>query len=51
MVLGFILYEAFDLAYHMTALTYNSTVYVYNWYYGTKEQEKEIEMLRKGEAT
>tara|TARA_B100000795_G_C22806835_1_gene445643 strand:- start:19755 stop:20051 length:297 start_codon:yes stop_codon:yes gene_type:complete len=48
MVLGFILYEAFDLAYNMTALTYNGTLYVYNWYYGEKEieKDKEIEMLR-----
>jgi len=49
MVLGFILYETFDLAYHVGALTYNGTKYIYRWYYGiedeTKIKEKEIEML------
>lgn len=47
MVLGFILYEAFDIVYHMSALTYNGTVYIYNWYYHNNvATEKEIEMLQ-----
>lgn len=50
MVLGFILYEAFDIAYHLGAITVNGTKYVYKWYYGIEDEqiikEKEIEMLR-----
>ena len=50
MVLGFILYEAFDIAYHVGALTVNGTKYVYKWYYGIEDEEtikeKEIELLR-----
>jgi hypothetical protein len=34
MVLGFLLYEAVDVAYHATKLTFNSATFVYNWYYG-----------------
>ena len=33
MVLGFILYEAVDVAYHVTKMTLNSASMVYNWYY------------------
>ncbi len=50
MVLGFILYEAFDIVYHVGALTVNGTKYVYKWYYGIENEEtikeKEIELLR-----
>jgi MoaA/NifB/PqqE/SkfB family radical SAM enzyme len=50
MVLGFILYETFDLVYNFGALTYNGTKYMYKWYYGIENEtivkEKEIEMLR-----
>lgn len=50
MVLGFILYETFDLVYNIGSLTYNGTKYVYKWYYGIENEtivkEKEIEMLR-----
>lgn len=50
MVLGFILYETFDIVYHVGALTVNGTKYVYNWYYGIEHEktikEKEIEMLK-----
>ena len=34
MVLGIILYETVDLLYSIGSLTINSTLYVYNWYYG-----------------
>ena len=34
MVLGFLLYEAVDVAYHATKLTFNSVSFMYNWYYG-----------------
>ena len=33
MVLGFILYEATDIAYNVTKISYNSVIGVYNWYY------------------
>ena len=33
MVLGFLLYEAIDAAYHATKLTFNSASFLYNWYY------------------
>jgi len=33
MVLGFILYEAVDFAWHFGKLTWDGTKYVYNWYY------------------
>ncbi len=50
MVLGFILYETFDIVYHVGALTVNGTKYVYKWYYGIDDdetiKEKEIELLR-----
>ena len=50
MVLGFILYETFDLVYNVGALTYNGTKYIYHWYYGIEDEEiiqkKEIEMLK-----
>ena len=33
MVLGFLVYEAMDVAYHVTKMTLNSASMVYNWYY------------------
>ena len=54
MVLGFLLYEAVDLAYHTTKLTFNGVAFVYNWYYGIninnldhkiKHDEEHIKML------
>jgi len=48
MVLGFLLYEAVDMAYHATKLTFNSASFLYNWYYdisihnlGNKVQHEE----------
>ena len=38
MVLGFILYETFDVLYHAGSMTYNGTAYLYNWYYGVKDE-------------
>ena len=47
MVLGFILYETFDLVYNVGAMTYNGSAYLYRWYYQIEvlDKEKEIEML------
>lgn len=54
MVLGFLLYEAVDVAYHATKLTVNSVSFVYNWYYGininnldnkVRHDEEHIKML------
>ena len=36
MVLGFILYETFDIAYHLGKFTVNGVVGIYNWYYDIK---------------
>ena len=33
MVLGFILYESFDLVYHVGKFTINGVFGIYNWYY------------------
>jgi hypothetical protein len=33
MVLGFILYESFDLVYHVGKFTVNGVFGIYNWYY------------------
>lgn len=50
MVLGFILYETFDVLYHAGSMTYNGTAYLYNWYYGVKDEsiskEDEIKLLK-----
>ena len=50
MVLGFILYETFDILYHAGSITYNGTAYLYNWYYGVKDEsiskEDEIKLLK-----
>ena len=52
MVMGFILYEAFDIVYNLSSLLFGGGKYVYYWYYGIDEtikqgNEKEIEMLMK----
>ena len=50
MVLGFILYETFDVLYHAGSMTYNGTSYLYNWYYGIKDEstlkENEVKLLK-----
>lgn len=33
MVLGFLVYEAMDVAYHVGKITYNGVSLIYNWYY------------------
>ena len=33
MVLGFLLYEAVDVAYHVGKITFNGASFIYNWYY------------------
>jgi len=33
MVLGFLLYEAVDLAWNFGGMTYRGSKYVYDWYY------------------
>ena len=33
MVLGFLVYEAMDVAYHVGKITYNGASLIYNWYY------------------
>ena len=54
MVLGFLLYEAVDVAYHATKITFNGIAFVYNWYYGinirnldykVKDDEQHIKLL------
>jgi hypothetical protein len=50
MVLGFILYEAFDIVYNVGSLFFSGGKYFYHWYYGINDaikrgNEKEIEML------
>ena len=52
MVLGFILYEAFDVVYHLSCLVFGGGKYFYHWYFGIDEaikrgNVKEIEMLLK----
>ena len=52
MVLGFILYEAFDVIYHLGSLVFGGGKYFYRWYYGIDDaikrgNVKEIEMLLK----
>jgi hypothetical protein len=50
MVLGFILYEAFDIVYNVGSIIFGGGKYFYHWYYGIgnaikRGNEKEIEML------
>ena len=52
MVLGFILYEAFDIVYNLGSLVFGGGKYFYHWYYGIDEaikrgNQKEIEILLK----
>ena len=52
MVLGFILYEAFDIVYHLGSLLFGGGKFFYHWYYGIDDaikrgDQKEIEMLLK----
>ena len=52
MVLGFILYEAFDVVYHLGSLLFGGGKFFYRWYYGIdaaleRGDVKEIEMLLK----
>lgn len=52
MVLGFILYETFDIVYNVGSILFGGGKYFYYWYYGIdnaikKGDEKEIEMLLK----
>jgi len=55
MVLGFIVYEAADIAYNVSKIGYNSVIGVYNWYYEIedplvvqqKNENKKIEELEK----
>jgi hypothetical protein len=49
MVLGLLLYELFDIVYHVGRATYNGVHGVYCWYYdvtGTVTDEGERERLR-----
>ena len=52
MVLGFILYEAFDIVYNLGSLVVGGGKYFYRWYYDIDDivkrgNVKEIEMLLK----
>ena len=52
MVLGFILYETFDIVYNVGSMIFGGGKYFYYWYYGIEDakkrgDEKEIEMLLK----
>lgn len=44
MVLGFLLYEAVDLAWHVGGMTYRGGKYVYDWYYSIPSKE-DIEIM------
>ena len=49
MVLGFILYESFDLVYNIGKLSYNVISGTYNWYYDIQSpevEERELEMTK-----
>jgi len=48
MVLGFLLYEAVDLAWNFGGMTYRGVKNVYNWYYKVPTQD-EIEIRKLGE--
>tara|TARA_B100001989_G_C24441727_1_gene414318 strand:- start:717 stop:932 length:216 start_codon:yes stop_codon:yes gene_type:complete len=51
MVLGFLLYEAVDLAWNFGGMTYRGGKYIYNWYYQVPSQDdieiKELEEIKK----
>ena len=42
MVLGFLLYEAVDLLYNVTKITWSAGSYVFRWYTGDDQRELEI---------
>ena len=47
MVLGFLLYEAVDLAWHFGGMTYRGGKYIYNWYYEIPTADEiEIDKLK-----
>ena len=48
MVLGFLLYEAVDLAWKFGGMTYRGVKNVYNWYYEVPTPD-EIEIRKLGE--
>ena len=55
MVLGVIVYEAFDVAYNIGKLGYNGVTGLYNWYYQIedpiiKEKKKEIKKIEELES-
>ena len=43
MVLGFLLYEAVDLAWNFGGMTYRGGKYIYNWYYQVPSQDRGLE--------
>ena len=51
MVLGFLLYEAVDLAWNFGGMTYRGGKYIYNWYYQVPSHDdieiKELEEIKK----
>ena len=51
MVLGFLLYEAVDLAWNFGGMTYRGGKNIYNWYYQVPSQDdieiKELEEIKK----
>ena len=42
MVLGFLLYEAVDILYNVTKITWSAGSYVFRWYTGNDQRELEI---------
>lgn len=51
MVLGFLLYEAVDLAWNFGGMTYRGGKYIYNWYYHVPSQDdieiQDLEEIKK----
>ena len=51
MVLGFLLYEAVDLAWNFGGMTYRGSKYIYDWYYQVPSKDDieimELEELKK----
>ena len=51
MVLGFLLYEAVDLAWNFGGMTYRGSNYIYDWYYQVPSKDDieimELEELKK----
>tara|TARA_X000000950_G_C13841674_1_gene630548 strand:+ start:701 stop:1003 length:303 start_codon:yes stop_codon:yes gene_type:complete len=50
MVLGFILYETFDILYNVTKLTYYAGKSVYEWYNDTENEDEFINLNNKGDV-